>query len=303
MTYDISIIIVNYNTKKLLKNCLESIFKYTKQVNHEVIVVDNASSDDSIKMVNKDYPKVKLIKNKDNLGFAKANNLGIRESKGKYIVLLNSDTELKSNIFKNMYEWMENNKSIGVSTCKLIYPDGRVQSAGGYLPNLLRVASWMLFQDIPFVDRLIKPFQPHKELSPMKNDEIYKKSNNLEWLAGTCFIIRRKVIDDVGYLDEDYFMYTEDVDYCYRVNEFGWDIGYNPKYELIHHKGASGSSEFSVRQEFKGIKIFFKKHYPAWQYPILRLILKAGALERMILFRLIGSTDRVKIYEKTLKTI
>jgi GT2 family glycosyltransferase len=301
----ISIVIVSFNTKGLLTSCLESIRKHTKRIDYEIIVVDNASSDGSAEFIKK-YKKgkqIKLIENQSNLGFAKANNKGIAISKGEYVILLNSDTEINTNLFKKMYEWMEKNKNIGVSTCKLVYPNGNVQSAGGYFPNLLRVASWMLFQDLPLVDNIIKPFQPHKELSPAKNDRIYENFSKLDWVAGTLFMIRRKVLKEVGYLDEDYFMYTEDVDYCHKVNSKGWGVGYNSEYEVVHHKGASGTSEFAVNQEFNGVKIYFRKHFPRWQYPILKVLLKLGSIVRVVLFYLIGKADRAKIYAKAFKKI
>lgn len=302
---DVSVIIVNYNTKKLLRSCLESIRMFTKSIDYEIVVVDNASNDGSVEFVKeyKNGKSIKLIENRKNLGFAKANNMGIKVSRGRYIVLLNSDTEIRDNLFKKMYNWMEENKNIGISSCKLIYPNGRVQSAGGFSPNLIRVFSWMIFQDLPFIDKLIKPFQPHKELSLLKNDKIYERFTNFDWLAGTFFMIRRGVIEDVGYLDEDYFMYTEDVDYCYRVQRAGWKIGYNPNFKVIHHKGASGTSDFAVNQEFKGVKLFFKKHLPKWQYPILLVILKIGTLGRSIIFYLIGNVKYAKIYAKAFKNV
>ncbi len=302
---DISVVIVNYNTKSLLKKCLDSIIQKSKEIDLEIIVVDNASTDGSLQYLNKikKTKGVRVITSKKNLGFSKANNEGIRISKGKYVLLLNSDTELKSNLLKHMYDWMDKNKNLGVATCKLVYPNGDVQSAGGYFPTLSRVLSWMILQDLPFVDRLIKPFQPHKELSPLKNDNIYNSFTRFEWLAGTFFMIRRKALDEVGYLDEDYFMYTEDVDYCYRLKTHGWGVGYNPEYGIIHHKGASGTSDFSVNQEFKGVKIFYKKHYPKWQFSFLLLLLKIGALGRALIFLLLGNIDRSKIYAKAFRTI
>lgn len=161
---EVSIIIVNYNTKTLTEQCILSVVEYTRDVQYEIIVVDNASNDESIPLLESLNKKgiINLIKSKKNLGFAGGNNLGIKKAKGKYLLLLNSDTMLNDNVIGNVYRWMEDNKDVGVATCALTGTDNVRQAPGGNLPNLLNVISWMTIEDLPFIDKIIKPFHPKK---------------------------------------------------------------------------------------------------------------------------------------------
>src|SRR3972149_2509597 len=162
---DLSIIIVNYNTKELLLDCLGSIKKNTKKISYEIILVDNASTDGSVEILRRlKSPDVKVVLNRENFGFSKANNQGIKIAKGRYVLLLNSDTKVQDSILTEMIEYMDENPKTGVAGCALKNPDGSLQATGGYFPTLFRVASWMLFfDDIPLLDKLIKPFHPRPE--------------------------------------------------------------------------------------------------------------------------------------------
>lgn len=267
---DLSIIIVNYHTEELTKDSIYSITKNTTGIKYEIIVVDSESTG-KLKE-NKSY---RLLKSKENLGFTGGNNLGMRSAKGRYVLLLNSDTLVEENILSPMIEWMDNNPKIGISTCKLKNRDGSVQPTGGYFPTLLSVFSWMMIQDLPFVDNIIPPFHPKVRF--------YNSEKELDWVTGAFLLVKREVIDKIGYLDEDYFMYTEDTDYCFRAKKTGWKVIYNPKWSITHFGGASSIKEYPLLSEFKNVKLFYKKHYPSWQYPILRLMLKLGSLWRMVL--------------------
>lgn len=302
---DLSIIIVSFNTKKLTIDCVESIIKNTENLKYEIIVVDNASSDGTVDELESVFAKqnLQVIKNKENVGFGKANNQGIKLAKGKYILFLNSDTLVKENLLKEMVEWLDKEKYIGIATCALFNPDGSFQGTGGYFPTLLRVFSWMTIQDLPLVDSLIKPFHPMKEKSFSKNDHFYNKKKELDWVTGAFFLVKREVVETVGFFDEDYFMYTEETDYCFRAKKKGWKIVYNPKWNIAHYGGASGKAWSGVLREFEGVKLFYKKHYPAWQYPILRALLKVGALGRIVLFGLLQGREAAKAYAKALMAV
>ena len=294
---DLSIIIVNYNTKKLLKEAVDSVLLKTKNIKYEIFIIDNNSSDNSITYFKKHFSNnnnIKIISNNKNLGFAKANNIGIKKAKGKFILLLNPDTLIQDNVLSEILIWMEKNPKIGIASCALKNPDGSIQSTGGFFPNIIKVFSWMTIEDIPFVAKIIKPFHP-------SDSNFYKKIQDIDWVTGAFFLMRRELINKVGLLDEDYFMYTEEVDYCYRVNKANWEIKYNPKWSIIHYGGASSDSEFAILSEYKGIKLFYKKHYPKWQYPLLSFLLKIGALGRIILFAILRKPKLVKIYVKALK--
>lgn len=272
---DLSIIIVSYNTKKLLLDLLHSIKQHTKGIDYEVIVVDNASGDGSESLA--------LIKNKTNVGFAKANNQGIKVAKGRYILLLNSDTLIHDNLLSELVLWMDKHQDLGAVTCALKNKDGSLQGTGGYFPTLLRVASWMTIQDLPLVDRFIKPFHPAKEKSFAKGMGFYKKAQELDWVTGAFFFARSEVFEK-NLFDEDYFMYVEEVDLCFRIKRRGWKIMYLPQFSITHLGSASGTRELSVISEYDGVKRFFKKFYPSWQLPIVRLFLKIGSLWRLLLF-------------------
>jgi len=302
---DLSIIIVSFNTKKLTEECIESVVKNTKDISYEFMVMDNASADDSVEMLkslSKKFP-LTLIENKDNIGFGAANNQGMKKAGGRYLLLLNSDTLIKDNVLGEMVDWMDKNPKVGISSCALKNKDGSLQGTGGYFPNLFRVFCWMFFlEDIPFLSKLIKPYHPMHPNSPFyKGEEFFKKSQQRDWLTGAYLLFKKEVFDDVGYFDKDYFMYVEEVDYAFKTKEKGWQVWFLPKWSIIHYGGASGTSEFATLSEYKSLKVFYKKHYPKWQMPFLRLFLKMGAIARMLIFGLIKGADVFKIYAKAYK--
>lgn len=302
---DLSIIIVSYNTKKLLKECINSISSKTKGIKFEILVVDNASKDGSVELIRKlsKNKHIVLIQNKKNIGFGPANNKGMKKAKGRYFLLLNSDTLIKDNLLSEMVSWMDKNKKSGIVTCALKNPDESLQGTGGYFPTLFRVFSWMFFlEDIPILDRVIKPFHPMHPESPFyKGESFFKKKSERDWITGAFFLARSELTDKVGFFDEDYFMYVEEVDYCYRAKRQGWKVWYLPKWSITHYGGASAGGEFTLISEYKGIKIFYRKHKKAWEQALLSFFLKAGAVVRTILFSLIGKNRLAKIYVKAYK--
>ena len=283
---DLSIIIVSFNTEKLTRECIESVVKNTEGISYEFLVMDNISKDGSVEMLKGLSQKLPLtlIANKDNIGFGAANNQGMKEAKGRYLLLLNSDTFVKDNTLGEMVFWMDENPKVGISSCALRNKDGSLQGTGGYFPNLFRVFAWMFFlEDIPFLSKLIKPYHPMHPNSPFyKGEEFFKKAQERDWLTGAYLLFRREVLNDVGYFDKDYFMYVEEIDYAYRAKEKGWQVWFLPKWAITHYGGASGTSELATLSEYKSLKVFYKKHYPKWQMPALRLFLKLGSLPRLL---------------------
>lgn len=304
---DLSIIIISYNTKKLTVDCIKSVISKTKGIKFELIVIDNASTDGSVTLISKflkSYAGLnfKIIKNNTNSGFGKANNQGIKIAKGDYILLLNSDTVVHDNVTGEMIRWLREHKRIGIASCSLVNKDTSIQGTGGYFPTLMRVFSWMIIQDFPLIDKLIKPFHPMKSLSFSKGDSFFMDAKELDWVTGAFLMVNRKVIDDVGYFDENYFMYTEEVDFCYRAKHSGWKIFYNPEWYITHYGGASGSTWSNVIPEYDGVKRFYKKFYPRWQYPLLRLLLQVGSLGRIIVFGIIKGKEAAYVYVKAFKS-
>lgn len=298
---ELSIAIISFNTKKLTLDCIHSVLRYTKGIEFEIIVVDNNSQDGSVEAV-RTLPRTKVIANKDNRGFAKANNQAFRVSKGKYFLLLNTDTVVHDNVLGEMVAWMDEHPKAGMASSALKNKDGSEQGTGGYFPTLFRVFAWMFFlEDLPVISTFIKPFHPMHAQSPFyKGEKFYKTEKEMDWLTGAFLMTRGSVYKEVGGLDEGYFMYTEEVDMCFKAKKKGWQVWYLPKWSITHYGGASGTSEHSTLSEYKGIKIFYSKHMPKWQLPFVRLFLKLGAFLRMIIWGIIKGPAVAKIYAKAI---
>lgn len=297
----LSIVIISYNTRRLLEKCLVSIYNFLSQskFKYEVIVVDNASSDSSQVMVKSKFPQVTLIENKKNLGFAIANNQGIKMAKGEYILLLNSDTEVKENAIEVLVKEAGKDKNIGVVGPKLVNPDGSYQPSVGYFPTIFKIALWMMFiDDIPIISKIIKPY--HAERS-----SFYKKRQDVDWVSGACMLVKARALKKSGLFDEKIFMYGDEVELCFRIKESGYLILYTPEGAILHHKGASGEGKHAgVLEEFKFLYFFYKKYYPIWQFYLLRFLLYFGALLRWLLFGIIlRQKRRAYLYAKFLKMV
>ena len=302
---DISVIIVNWNTKKLLGNCLKSIFKFTEDVNFEVIVVDNGSEDGSQKLVKTKFPQVKLIPNKDNLGFTKGNNQGIKIAKGKYILLLNSDTYLIENSFKKLIEEANRLKNFGALGPKLFNDNRSIQQSAGFFPHLPQVFWWMSFiDDLPF-GTLLKPYH-------VDHDNFYKKDQEVDWVTAAAILVSKDAVEKIGALDEKIFMYGEEVEWCHRIKKAGYKVYFSPSTQIVHiGRGSSGKiSQNAILGEYRGIVYFYQKHKNKVSLQIARFLLKIGALARIIIFgflglacRQAGRKDLVKTYAKAIKVV
>lgn len=304
---DLSIIIVSTNIEDLLRKCLKSLKEPLKNIASEVIVVDNASTDNTPDMVAKEFPWVKLIRKKENRGFGANNNIGMKVAKGRYILLLNSDTEIiDKNIFTGMLDWMDSNPKVGQISCALVNPDKKTyQGSGGAFPTLSKVLAWMFFiDDIPGFDRLIKPYHPLHGYSPLNtNEDYFKKPHEQDWLTGAFYLMRKEAMDEAGFFDEDFFLYVEEVELSYRFKKMGWDVWYLPQWKTVHYGMVTNGSEKATIFEMQNIKLFYKKHMPVWQLPILTLILKIGALLRVAIFGLLSGPKVAKIYAKAFMAI
>jgi GT2 family glycosyltransferase len=296
---DLSIIIVSYNTKKLTLACIDSIRKHTKGVTYEIVVVDNNSTDGSLEELEK-LTYVRLIRNKENKGFGAANNIGLKVATAKYLLLLNSDTIILDNVLGEMVSWMLQHPKVGVASTALKNEDGTMQGTGGYFPTLGKVFAWMCFlEDIPLLDQLIKPFHPVHGQSPFYTGaRQFMNAKQQDWVTGAFMLIPKKVIDEVGMFDEDYFMYTEEVDLCFRIKKKGWEVWYLPQFSIIHLGGSSSTKEFPLLQEYKSMKLFYQKNMSKWQFPVLRFLLKVGALLRILLLGILKGKDMARIYWK-----
>lgn len=253
----LSIIIVNYNTKKLLEDTIQAVIDTMALIRYEIIVVDNDSCDGSIELVKKKYSHVKLIENKDNLGFPKANNIGIKKALGRYILLLNSDTKVLGHCIEKCLEYMDMNFDIGALGCKLLLANGKLDHAckrGFPTPE----------SSLFYILNLHKLFPASKRFGQYTLDYLpIDKINEVDALTGAFMMVRKEVINKVGLLDENFFMYGEDLDWCFRIKEAGYKIIYYPEAVTIHYKGGSSKRKrYKTIYEFhRAMYIFYNKHY------------------------------------------
>lgn len=253
---DLSIIIVNYKVKDLLKRCLQSIFGFQKDRKFEVIVVDNNSKDHSPEMLKRDFPQVKLIENKRNFGFSKACNQGIKESRGRYILLLNPDTELTPGGFNKMINFMDSKPEIGICGPKMMDQEGNLQFSCRSFPSYLTaISSSQSILHRIFPDN----FLSQKYLLKEKN---HSQITEVDWVSGSCLLARKEMLEKIGLLDERFYMYVEDVDLCYRAKEAGFSVFYFPPVLVIHHIGKSTQKrKFTMLVEHhRSMYYFYRKH-------------------------------------------
>ncbi len=276
---DLSIVIVNYNVRYFLEQCLCSVEKAIAPLNAEVFVVDNASTDGSMEMVRKSFPWVKCIENQDNVGFSKANNQAIRRSKGKYVLLLNPDTLVQEDTFVRSIAFMDDHPDAGGLGIRMI--DG----AGNFLPESKRgfPTPWVAFCKIVGLTAL---FPTSSVFAQYYMGHLSSQENQaVDVLAGAYMMMPRKVLDDVGLLDEDFFMYGEDIDLSYRMQSSGHQNYYLADSQIIHYKGEStkkGSLNY-VYVFYKAMAIFARKHFSGGEAGIYLIFIQIGIVMRALL--------------------
>ncbi len=279
MPPDVSVIIVNLNTKTLLRVCLESVFRTAGALSLEVIVVDNGSTDGSADMVQSEFASVKLHRNATNEGFARPNNLGLRMSEGRYVLLLNSDTVVGEGAFESLVRFMQGHPNVGACGPMLVYPDGRTQHSAKGFPT-----PFTHFCDMLYLDRLF----PNSRLfgkGEMRYFD-YTRAGQVDHLMAAAFLVRRKVLEDVGLLDERFAIYYNDMDWCYRMHAAGWTIWYVPEARVVHHLGSTVGKVnrrfalFGVLHE--NVLLFYQKHHGRAAVVLYRLCTIAGFILRSI---------------------
>lgn len=321
----LSVIIVSYNTADLtrqaVESCIQEINSSQLLTDHsEIIVIDNHSTDDSYKQLlqqKKDCPYLSVLRNDKNLGFSRANNLGIKQSRGKYILLLNSDTQVKpgslSQLVTTMEQYPVNSSTaqlsshkgvldhLGILAAALLNPDGSIQPQGGSLPNLFNLAIQMFFlDDLPLLGQLLPTIQETgraaRYLNPNRTKLIQKG-----WVGGTAMLIHRQVIEEIGLLDPNIFMYGEDLEYCLRARNRHWDIAIDPQAKIMHYGSASSSSENALLGEYKTLIYLWAKHKPGWQMYPAKTLLFFGAILRIIVFgTILRDKAKAQVYKKAL---
>lgn len=238
---DVSIGIVSYNSSAMLDQCLESLYTHAAEDTFEILVVDNASSDNSLEMINAKYPDVILLKNKKNYGFSKAVNAAFRASRGKYFFLLNPDARLVEDIFPGMISFFMEHSDAGIVAPKLVFPDGSLH------PSARRLIGFLGFLMDVFQIHLYFPGNP---IAKKVNYQYWNHAStkSVGWVVGAAFMTKREVFIQCGLMDERFFMYFEDMDYCKTVSKIGYKTYFCPQFTVVHHHAMGGSDKLPVRR-------------------------------------------------------
>ncbi len=312
----LSVIIVSYNTQELTVETIKSVVDSTKNSkllknNLEIIVVDNNSSDKSVAHLESLKKEIVIplliLKNKKNVGFGNANNLGIQEAKGEYYLFLNSDTIVKENALENMVQRFLDNETLGILTPVLLNIDLTYQPQGGSFPTLTALFFHMsMLDDLPGIGKLF-PSTQHTGKSNRLNLELLEKYTDLisvDWVGGTAMMISKKAIDTFGPFDQNIFMYGEDTEICMRAKNHNFEIALDPTAQIIHLQNKSSSQENAIRGEYRGYLYIFSKHKSSTQAVLAKILLQYGALARIFVFSFIApNKEKVAIYKNVLKDL
>jgi hypothetical protein len=274
---DLSIIIVSWKVKDRLRENLTALFASSRAIGFEVFVVDNDSGDGTPEMVEREFPEVKLIANTENLGFAKANNQAIGEAKGDFVLLLNPDMKIKADTFVKMVEWMRANSQAGVAGCHLVDERGETIRHIRRFPRV-----WNQLAIVLKLPHIFPKILDHYIVA----DFDYGKPAKVDSVRGGFFMMRKETIRQVGSLDERFFLWFEEVDYCRRVKESGGGVWYTPAAECVDYVGQSFKQvkRGTTQKYFRDSMLkYFKKWHPTWQYWLLKFAWPIGLLVALIL--------------------
>lgn len=253
---DISVVIVTYNCEGFIKRCIDSLLFSGSRLDLEIIVVDNASCDTTVKLLRTDFPNIKIIQNTKNLVFTKANNQGIKEAKGRFILILNSDTELFGGSLEEMIRFLDRNPSCGILGPKLLDRDGKIQLSCRAFPSYSTAffnrysLLTRIFPRSKYADRYLKTNQSHGDIQ------------EVDWVSGAAMVISKECLEDIGGFDEGFFIYCEDTDICKRAKDKGWKVFYYPQLYFTHFIGGTlrHTSLLAIFWHHRSIWHYYKKH-------------------------------------------
>ncbi|ODS30253.1 MAG: glycosyltransferase family 2 [Candidatus Scalindua rubra] len=270
---DISFIIVNWNTRDILIDCLNSIYKTVRDIDFEIYVVDNNSTDGSQEATKKNFPEVKLIENKTNTGFAHANNQALNIMQGRFAVLLNTDTILQEEAIKNLLTFMNDSPGAGIAGAQLLNEDGSKQNSIDNFPSL---------ETEIFNKSILRIISPNKYPSKARN---YNSPIEVDSVIGACMMVRKEAMDEVGFFDEDYFIFLEETDWCFRMHKKGWKVYHVPDARVFHISGHSKKKTpwESQIEYYKSLYKFFRKYRDTISYLTLRSLKPCKLLINLIL--------------------
>lgn len=285
----LSILIVNWNTRELVVNCINSVFTHPPKADFEIIVVDNASSDGSLENLRSNFghnEKVKIIASAKNLGFGRGNNLAYQDSSGEYVFLLNPDSQVTDSTLDTLIVYMDAHPDVGIVGPKIVYPGGNLQPSVRRFPTI-----WPSVLVFSGLHRIIKP------RSYLMDDFDYQYVREVDQVMGAALFTRRSVIEQIGFFDENFWLWYEEVDFCKRVKDAGQKVMFTPKAIIEHHSGKS-FSQLSVYQRKKivseSLLYYFRKHGSVFDSLLLRLILPVVLLSALLVDKF-SSLMQVKI--------
>jgi len=252
---DLTISIVTYNAGAMIFQCLQSIFQNRYSFDFDVYVIDNNSMDNTVSTIENRFPSIHIVRNNRNVGYARANNQAITRSRSRYVLILNPDILVLKDSVEKMYQYMESNPDVGIASCRLLYPNGELQLSCRKFPTVktflmrgLRIERWF-------------PRSSALE-SYLLEKEDHRYNMEVDWCLGSCLMVRREAMDQVGMLDENYFMYYEDIDLCYRMMEKDWKVVYLASAEMIHHYTRLSASippnRYSIHHMKSALYFFWK---------------------------------------------
>jgi GT2 family glycosyltransferase len=268
----LSIVLVNYNTEKLLRRCQETVYAGANGTPHDIWVVDNSSRDSSVAMLKSLFPMVKVIQNPSNVGFSRANNVVISQSRSDYILLLNPDTLIIGDAIERVVKFMKEHPEVGIAGCKVLNRDGTLQLACRRSIPTPEVAFYR-------VTGLSKLFPRSRVMA--KYNMTYEspdRTHEVDAVSGAFLMIRRNVVDEIGPLDERFFMYGEELDWCLRAKRAGWSVMYYPEAQIVHYKGESTkyNSRKAAIEFHRAMYLFHRKHFARDYSPVTNFFIYAG---------------------------
>ena len=289
---DLSICIVSFNTRDLLRDCLNSIFSSLTQYSYEVIVADNGSADGSSEMLAAEFPQVQVIQNTSNLGYTVPMNQALRAAAGRYLMQLNPDTVLTPGLLESLLGFMESQPRVGICTPKVLNSDGTLQmqcrrSAARPWDAITYILGFSkLFPNSRLFGRYLMEYLPEDQI------------NEVEAVSGSCMLIRRGVVDQIGYLDEQFFAYQEDAEFCFRARKAGWQIYYVPTAQLTHFGGLGGSRFVPYRGIYawhRSYYLYYRKHLAREYFFMVNWLVYLGIGLKYLFAMLINALRKEKI--------
>lgn len=287
----LSIIILTYNTKDLTSECLKSISEqYEKELQKgefEIILVDNASIDgtaDAVLNLKPKMPNLKVIQNKENVGFSKGNNKGAKNAAGEFVLFLNSDTEVKDKGLLKMVEFLESNKHIVILGGKLENTNGSSQASAGKFYSIFNLFLMLIGGE---------------RLGLLRSSPA--RISKVDWVSGACMMVKRETFEKIGEFEEKLFMYMEDQELCFRAKKAGYLTYYYPFLSLLHKERGSSNRTFAIIHIYEGILLFYSKYKPKWQYNLAKLMLKTKALMLVVLGKIVNNKYLQDTYSQALK--